>query len=91
MKKTSIIGICITAFVAIAAWAPNVLAFENYRAKNNEPQQGCSDCHTFRPTTHDLHRQTMDISCSTCHVTSPYSSPIPVVDTCGNCHGGGTA
>ena len=37
MKKTSIIGICIIAFVAIAAWAPNVLAYSTYGQ--------CSGCH----------------------------------------------
>jgi hypothetical protein len=31
MKRTTILGICITAFVAIAAWAPNVLAYTNHK------------------------------------------------------------
>ena len=78
MKRTTILGICITAFVAIAAWAPNVLAYENYR-------EGCNDCHTFRPTTHDLHRQTMGISCGTCHVGGT-SAPITIASTCATCH-----
>jgi len=37
MKRTTILGICITAFVAIAAWAPNVMAYGTYGS--------CSGCH----------------------------------------------
>jgi hypothetical protein len=29
MRKTTILGLCITALVAFAAWAPNVLATTN--------------------------------------------------------------
>ena len=54
MKRTTILGICITAFVAIAAWAPNVLATTNY-------SNTCDNCHTFTGAQHDFHRQDMGI------------------------------
>ena len=51
MKRTTILGICITAFVAIAAWAPNVLAYYNAGGNN-----GCINCHSLGGTSATTHR-----------------------------------
>jgi len=49
MKRTTILGICLTAFVAIAAWAPNVLAYSGYYDTN------CLDCHGTPNTCNGCH------------------------------------
>ena len=77
MKRTTILGICITAFVAIAAWAPNVLAYTG--------NANCTGCHNWfaANSSHDRH-QNRGISCSLCHNNNTANS-------CGTCHGGGAA
>ena len=74
MKRTTILGICITAFVAIAAWAPNALAYSN--------GSGCASCHSFTGAQHNLH--TSQFACSVCHVRNG-DDPI-VANSCANCH-----
>ena len=39
MKRTTILGICITALVAFVAWAPNANAFEGFFTSQ------CAGCH----------------------------------------------
>jgi cysteine-rich repeat protein len=92
MSKELIYGICITAFVAIAAWAPNVLAYDSNR--------NCTNCHNWFNSSHDNH-QNRNISCSTCHNKTVSAScatchePTPLqsnhinnygVSTCAGCH-----
>jgi hypothetical protein len=85
MKRTTILGICITAFVAIAAWAPNVLAYEN--------GSSCRNCHSLggtSATTHRNHSNNYGVGCMQCHEQQTGDDPI-VANSCGNCHGGGEA
>jgi hypothetical protein len=79
MKRTTILGFCFTALVALAVWAPNVLAYSN--------GSGCASCHSFKGTSHDNHTAKYD--CFVCHVQKG-DDPV-VVDSCGTCHGGGEA
>lgn len=74
MKRITILGICITALVAFAAWAPNVLAYTN--------ASSCANCHSFKGPQHDLH--TNMFSCSECHLKNG-DNPF-IADSCSNCH-----
>jgi len=74
MKKELILGICLTAFVAIAAWAPNVFA---YRLNGS-----CTSCHDWWGTSHSNHQRRT--SCSTCHGSDRVGYETAV--SCANCH-----
>lgn len=76
MKRTTILGFCFTALVALAVWAPNVLAYTS--------RSECQSCHSLPSSTlHDLHRDTVSGSeCSYCHNNSS------VANSCAQCHDG---
>ena len=72
MKKTTILGFCFTALVALAVWAPNVLAYSS--------NVDCTGCHNWFATnsSHDRHKNRVQ-SCSTCHNNN-------VANSCATCH-----
>ena len=77
MKRTAILGICLTALVACAAWAPNASAYNNHSS--------CRNCHTitYDNARHAFHRgATADfgVSCDICHDNSQ------VANSCAVCH-----
>ncbi len=74
MKRTTILGICITAFLAIAAWAPNGLAYE-YNGS-------CTSCHNWFSTSHNNHMNRT--SCSTCHDNN--RNGYTTASSCSSCH-----
>jgi len=75
MKRITILGICITAFVALAAWAPNVIA---YTSPSN-----CANCHDWLTVSHPNHQTRT--GCTTCHVGIP-TPLVPTANSCATCH-----
>ena len=89
MKKASILGTCIIALVAFAAWAPNVSAMSSFESQGAEGLS-CAQCHPVfgagpSDPDHVAHAEPAGNDCNSCHLGS-FNDP-PIEQNCTRCHG----
>ena len=90
MKKIIVPGVCIIALVAIAAWAPNVLAMSSFN-DNGAEGLSCADCHSALANSgpsdpnHIAHGEPTNQDCNSCHLGA-FDNP-PIGQNCTRCHG----